>query len=93
MENVIVRTFSAGVFAGKLEYKNGKEVKLLNARRLWSWAGAASLSELACKGVNKPKECKFPQEVPFVILTEAIEILPLSAAAMKSIAAVPIWKA
>ncbi len=33
---VIVRTYSAGVFAGELEGRNGQEVVLRNARRLMS---------------------------------------------------------
>ena len=49
---VIVRTYSAGVFAGTLESKEGKEVILSNARRLWYWKGAASLSQLAMEGVT-----------------------------------------
>ena len=44
---VIVRTYSAGVFSGNLKSRNGQEVVLTNARRLWYWAGAASLSQLA----------------------------------------------
>ena len=89
---VIVRTYSAGVFAGTLESKDGKEVVLKNARRLWYWAGAASLSQLAEEGVKKPNECKFPIEVNAVILTEAIEILIVSKKAEASIKNVPIWK-
>ena len=72
---VIVRTQSAGVFAGTLESRKGKEVVLSNARRLWYWDGAASLSEIATRGVSKPQNCKFPAAVPSVTLTEAIEIL------------------
>lgn len=53
---VIVRTYSAGVFAGNLKSRNGKEVVLTNARRLWYWAGAASLSQLAVNGTSKPME-------------------------------------
>ena len=89
---VIVRTYSAGVFAGYLESRKGKEVKLSNARRLWYWEGAASLSQLAVDGVSKPENCKFPVEVPSVELMEAIEILPVSDKAKKSIASVKIWK-
>ena len=90
---IIVRTYSAGVFAGTLVSRQGKEVILKNARRLWYWAGAASLSQLAVEGTSRPGSCKFPVEVPTVTLTEAIEILPVSDAARKSIAAVPVWKA
>ena len=89
---VIVRTYSAGVFAGYLESRKGKEVKLSNARRLWYWDGAASLSQLAVDGVSKPANCKFPVEVPSVELTEAIEILPVSEKAKKSIASVKTWE-
>lgn len=89
---VLVRTYSAGVFVGTLERRDGKEVELAGARRLWYWDGAASLSQLAQEGVTKPATCKFPQEVPKVILTEAIEIQPVSEKARANIAAVPVWK-
>ena len=88
---VVVRTYSAGVFAGYLESREGKEVKLIDARRIWYWAGAASLSELAQRGTSKPAECKFPCPVDEVVLTEAIEILSVTEAAQKSIQEVPVW--
>jgi hypothetical protein len=90
---VIVRTYSAGVFAGLLESRKGREVVLRNARRLWFWRGAASLSELAARGTSKPTECKFPVAVDRVTLLEAIEILDCSVAAQASINAVPVWSA
>lgn len=90
---VIVRTYSAGVFAGELVAREGKEVRLANARRLWYWDGAASLSQLATTGTSKPKTCKFPPEVPAVTLTEAIEILDVTPEARASIAAVKPWTA
>jgi len=92
MKYVIVRTYSAGVFVGYLKSRDGKEVVLLNARRLWYWDGAASLSQLAMEGVSKPENCKFPCEVDRVELTEAIEILDITKKAQKSIAEVKIWK-
>ena len=93
-EYVIVRTYSAGVFAGYLKERSGdKEVTLTNARRIWYWEGAASLSQLAMEGVSKPKECKFPCEVTEIILTEAIEIIPCTDKAKKCIKEVPIWSA
>lgn len=90
---VIVRTYSAGVFAGNLVSRKGKEVVLKNARRLWYWHGAASLSQLAVDGVKYPKECKFPCEVERVLLTEAIEILDVTPKAKESILGVPVWEA
>ena len=90
---VIVRTYSAGVFAGVLKSRNGKEVVLTDARRLWYWKGAASLSELAMMGVKCPSECKFPCEIKEVLVTEAIEVIDCSEVARKSIASVPVWSA
>ena len=69
---VIVRTHSAGVFAGNLESRKGKEVVMTDARRIWYWDGAASLSELAMLGTSAPENCKFPAPVKRVELTEAI---------------------
>jgi len=91
MDYVIVRTYSAGVFAGYLKSRNEKEVRLLNARRIWYWAGAASLSQLAMDGTSKPDTCKFPCEVDDIILTESIEIIKCTEKARKSIKGVPIW--
>ena len=88
---VIVRTYSAGVFAGYLDSRNGQEVIMTNARRLWYWEGAASLSQLAQTGTSKPNECKFPCEVDRVELLQAIEILSVTDAAKQSIAKVPVW--
>lgn len=89
---VIVRTYSAGVFAGNLESRTGQEVVVRNARRLWYWDGAASLSQLAMEGTQKPENCKFPCEVDRVELLQAIEILDVTPQAEKSIKAVPVWK-
>ncbi len=89
---VIVRTYSAGVFAGNLKSRKGQEVVLLNARRLWFWAGASSLSQLAVDGPQRPNDCKFPCEVPCVELLQAIEILDCTSVAEAAIKAVRIWK-
>lgn len=92
MEYCIVRTYSAGVFAGYVESRNGGEAVLRNARRIWYWEGAASLSQLAVDGTSEPKKCKFPTPVSKVILTEVIEILSVTKKAKKSIDEVPVWK-
>lgn len=90
---VIVRTYSAGCFAGELIRRDGKEVELADARRLWYWRGAASLSQLATTGTSTPDQCKFPAAVPSVTLTEAIEIIHTTPEARASIEAVPTWTA
>lgn len=92
LKYVICRTYSAGVFAGYLESRKGAEVILKDARRLWYWSGASSLSQLAMEGVKRPNECKFPCPVDRVELLNAIEILDVTESAQKCIADVPVWK-
>jgi hypothetical protein len=89
---VIVRASKAGVFAGTIASRKGQEVELTKARRIWYWDGAASLSQLAITGPSKPSQCKFPAPVGRVLLLEAIEIIPCTPAAKKSIEEVKIWK-
>lgn len=92
----IVRTYSAGVFAGYLEkqwVESGIKLAIVrNARRLYYWDGAASLSQLSVDGVAKPQNCKFPCEVESVELSNVIEILPVTEKAKTSIDSVAIWK-
>ena len=89
---VIVRTHSAGVFAGNIKSRDGQEVVLENARRLWYWDGAASLSQLAMEGVKNPSNCKFPCEVGRVELLQVVEIIDCTSTSQESIKGVSIWK-
>ena len=80
-KQVIVRTYSAGVHFGMLDSRDGREVVLTDARRIWYWEGAFTLSAVAMKGVKKTS--KLSVSVPQILLTEAIEIIPCSEAAAK----------
>ena len=91
-EYVLIRGDRSGVFVGYLGDRAGKEVTLYNARRLWYWNGAASLSQLAMEGVSKPQDCKFPCEVDRMLITDAIEIISVTEKARLSIAGVEIWQ-
>lgn len=91
-KKVIIRGDRSGVFYGTLEEKNGTEVTLKDCRRIWYWEGAASISQLAVSGTTKPSECKFTVTVPDIIITDAIEIIPCTEDAKKSIEGVPEWK-
>lgn len=90
---VVVRTYSAGVHAGYLVSRKGQEVRLVEARRIWYWKGAASLSEMAVRGVNRPLQCKFSVPVPMIDLTQAIEVIFCTQKARKNIQAVNAWVA
>lgn len=93
MKYVIVRTHSAGVFAGYLAKRNGQEATIKKVRRIFYWDGAASLSQMAMEGVSKPQNCKFPCEVDNVDLTQVIEVLDCTEKARLSIKGVRIWQA
>ena len=74
---VLVRTKSAGVHLGRLESQAGQAVKLTNARRLWYWKGAFTLNEVATNGINFLAS-KLSASVPEILLTQAIEIIPVA---------------
>lgn len=74
---VLVRTHSAGVHCGVLKSRAGKDVELTDARRIWRWRGANTLSELSQKGAADDWT-RISEPVPAIALTEAIEIIPCS---------------
>lgn len=88
----IIRTYSAGVFFGEIVSRDGKEAVLKDAVRIWYWDGAASLSQMAMEGVKKPDKCKFSVPVDRTTVTEVIEILDCTDAAIANLEAVPVWK-
>jgi hypothetical protein len=86
-KEVIVRTYSAGVHFGTLQSREGKEVILSNARRIWHWVGAFTLSAVAMKGIAQ--DSKISVAVPEILLTEAIEIIPCSQEASSVLRSLP----
>lgn len=88
----IVRCEHAGVFAGTLKEKNGREVTLTDARRLWQWTGAFTCSQLAVDGTKEPDKCLFTIPVKEITLLDAIEIIPCTQKSESSIKAVKEWK-
>lgn len=92
-KKVIVRGDRSGVFFGTLTKKEGREVTLQNCRRLWYWDGANSVSQLAVEGTVRPRNCKFTVTVEEMVVLDAIEILPCTEKAVKSIEGVAVWKA
>lgn len=88
----IIRGDRSGVFFGEIAERNGREVTVRNARRLWYWNGAASLSQLALEGTKRPRDCKFTVTVPSIVVLDAIELIPCTEQAAESIRGVPVWK-
>ena len=84
-QEVIIRTYSAGVWFGRLKEKSGKEVILTEARRMWRWWAkeSISLSGVVLHGIKQEKSL-IAGAVESVWL-EAIEIIPISGKAAESI--------
>lgn len=91
----IIRTHSAGVWFGNKKYYAKGEAIITNARRIYYWSGAATLSQLAMEGTKRPNDCKFAMTITDedgVILPQVIEVLPCTDAAVANIKAVKEWK-
>lgn len=84
-KEVIIRTYSAGVWFGVLKQKAGNEVILTKARRMYNWWAkeSISLSGVARHGI-KQDSSKICGELDSVWL-EAIEIIPVTGIAAESI--------
>ena len=84
-KKVIIRTYSAGVWVGEIAEKDRNEVIVKNARRMWRWfaAESISLSAVAVHGINESKS-SIVEPVDAVWL-EAIELIQCSDKAIKSL--------
>ncbi|WP_295711037.1 hypothetical protein [uncultured Neisseria sp.] len=84
-KEVIIRTYSAGVWFGVLKQKAGNEVILTKARRMYTWWAkeSISLSGVARHGI-KQDDSKICGELDSVWL-EAIEIIPVTGNSAESI--------
>lgn len=63
-----------------------------NVRCLWYWDGAATFLQLAAEGTIRPESCKFTMTIDSLVVLDAIEIIPCTAKAIKSIEGVEEWK-
>ena len=83
-QEVIIRTYSAGVWFGRLKEKSGGEVILTDARRMWRWWAkeSISLSGVALHGIKQEKS-RIAGAVDSVWL-QAIEIIPISGKSAES---------
>ena len=87
-EYCIFRTYSAGVFFGKLIVLEGNQCMIDECRRLWFWKtkGGISISEVANKGLHDDSKVCEPTHNHCI---EKIEIIPCSEEAIKDIKGKP----
>jgi len=79
-KHCVVRTYSAGVHLGSVESVDGSQCILSNARRLWKWGGAFTLSEVSKTGLD-PEKSRIADEVDLISLSDMIELIPTTSVA------------
>jgi len=81
-KHCVVRSYAEGVHIGTVKQVDGKGVLLTGARRLWSWKGAFTLSEVATSGVSK--DSRLAVELPEIYILEAESMIPTTSIARKT---------
>jgi hypothetical protein len=89
---VICRCHDAGVHAGYVVQDEGQWVILENARRVWSWEGAASLSQLAVSGAGPGSKIGCTLKRMKIRATDVCEILDCEPEAVKWFQEIEPWK-
>ena len=79
----VIRTCNAGVHFGTVESHNGQQVVLVNARRIYYWEKAFTLSYVAKHGIGG--DSKVSCVVDEILLTDALELIPMSEKSTKNL--------
>ena len=88
---VIVRSNEAGVFFGILSAKEGTELTLTNARKVYYWSGAACVEEMSQHGIQNLKDSKLTIFVDTIIISNYVQILFCSEEAIENIKNAKSW--
>ncbi len=92
-KHVICRCYYAGVHFGEFVEERDGRVFLRNARRVWYWENAATLSEVAEKGAGGASKIAVPVPSMLLLSQDVVEVLECAPAAVKWFGAVPPWRA
>ena len=80
---VIVRTYSAGCWFGKIKERVGNKIKMSNARRMWKWKAKQSISLSGCARYGiVADESRIAGEV--IVWLEDIEIIECTSQAIQT---------
>jgi len=93
----IIRTYSAGVFAGFINRTDAlnspyQSATIYNSRRIHWWEGAASISQVSQEGFKKLDACRIAMVVPEEDLRRIIEVIPCTEVAKNQIEGAKEWK-
>lgn len=90
-KQIIARIERAGVFHGTLDYIDSDIIRLKDARRLYYWEGALSVTDMAAKGIKGGKVTVPISTVEF-LTDQIVELNECSVDATKSIESIKPWK-
>ena len=90
-KRVIARIERAGVFHGTLDYIDNEIIRLKDARRIYYWNGALSVTDMAAKGITGGK-VTIPVTTVEFMSDKIIELNECSEDASKSIETIKPWK-
>jgi hypothetical protein len=80
---VIIRTHSSGIHFGILEENEDDTIILKDARRIWYWEGAFTLSQIAIDGISS--KSKLSCTIPEILIPKIIELIPCSEKSINNI--------
>lgn len=93
-QKVLIRSYASGVHFGtltSLEHTlSGTVVTLENSRRIHYWEGACSCTQIALDGIRSGRVAL---ALPSIMIINAVEIIPLSDAAIQNLENQPVWQA
>ena len=90
-KRIIARIERAGVFHGTLDYIDNEIIRLKDARRIYYWNGALSVTDIAAKGITGGK-VTIPVTTVEFMSDKVVELNECSEEATKSIEAIKVWK-
>jgi len=90
LDYAIVCCAHAGIFAGYISKHVEQHISLIHARRIKYWDGAASITQLAMGGTNKPENCLFTPKHSVRVL-DAVSVTLCTEKGRASIEGVKDW--
>lgn len=82
--HVVVRSGQSGVWIGQLVGQRGDTVDLTEARKIWSWQGANTTSDIALTGVTKGAKVAPPVTVTVAGCCEIVDATTEAVASLRS---------
>ena len=90
-KKIIARIERAGVFHGTLDHIDNDIMRLKDARRIYYWNGALSVTDMAAKGITGGK-VTIPVTTVEFMSDKIVELNECSTDASKSIETIKPWK-